>query len=197
MKKILATILALTMIVGMGIIPAFAEEAPANSVKINSVTEDNTTDITASVTVKTNPNDGHADTTSKIYSVTVSWIGDDEGGLKFTYNDTDYDYVWNPATLQYDKRLLSEEGDGWNAESANITVTNSSNAAVKVSAEFERLSNGFTLENASFTLASAAEGITEPNVPGEATSGDIKVTPPQTVTKDMVTNIVVTIDTVQ
>ena len=170
MKKILATILALTMIVGMSIVPAFAEENSAN-LGLGSQ------DITAKVTV--NPAaDPVADTTTKIYSVDVSW-GEGNQGINFTYNEPDYNYVWNPNTLQYEQNYVPAEGDYWDADESYITVTNYSNADIDVVAKLQGANEGFTLENASFTLKSAAGDIADSTSEGEATSGAVKVIHPE------------------
>ena len=107
-----------------------------------------------------------------VYSVDVAWQD-----LEFVYTEPGYDYIWNPDDLKYNTERDLENSD-WSHDSGTITVTNRSNAEVQVTAAVEEDAK-FTLENASFTLPSAAEGITEPNTPASApTPKVIKVNRP-------------------
>ena len=136
MKKFIALALTLALALCVLAIPTFA--APA----------DNTHEVEVTV------NSGSAQ--DIVYRVDVVW-----DALDFTYNFNSEGVEWDPATHAY-----KTAGDGavgaWNKTSANITVTNHSNAAVNVSATKADVANTgvtFELTNASFELATA-EGTT-------------------------------------
>lgn len=66
------------------------------------------------------------DSTPKVYNVTVAW-----GDLTFTYNFGSKG-TWNPNNHSYTDGTSA----GWDKTSANITVTNHSNAKVNTTATF-------------------------------------------------------------
>ncbi len=181
MKKILATVLALTMIVGMSIIPAFAAAGSQTLTAFGT-----TQDIPVAVTV-TPAGTGAADTATKVYSVDVAWQD-----LTFNYTESGVKYQWDVEDLQY-KTEVSLDNATWSKDEATITVTNKSNDDVAVSAAFKNAEDkGFTLENEEFELTSAADGINDTTSTGTATSNTITVNRP-TATTAVQTSIVVTI----
>ena len=117
MKKILAVVLALTMIVGMSI-PAFAARLDATN---------DTTDFTVGFTFVGSQDD-------YVIAVDVEW----DTALTFTYNQGG----WDPENLVY-----KTEGEGagtWDAETktTNITVSNKSNKAIDVAVAWTATLNG-------------------------------------------------------
>ena len=129
MKKILAALIALAMIACMSI-PAFAAEATLSDLGNQTI------DVEATLVTR-------EDVTVNVYSVNVEW--DD---MTFTYTTAQTTYTWNPENLEYD---AVTDPAGWNKANAAITVTNSSDLAVVVTAA---ATNGFTVTGAG-TLASA------------------------------------------
>ena len=152
MKKILATVLALTMIVGMSI-TAFA----ANFTEMGA-----TQDIVVNATYE--KKDATTDTTP-VYSVNITWTA-----ISFKFTESANVKTWDTATLQY---VVSETNtDGvWSGETATITLENRSNAPVVVTPTWDGevtgvqpvISNAVTLES--------AEG-------GTAITGEITVAAP-------------------
>lgn len=104
----------------------------------------------------------------KVYSVDITW-----GDLSFVYTDESKG-VWNPKTHSYDGTV---EGH-WTKDTAEIKVTNSSNAAVKAEASYAA-EPGFESANiictpASLNLETADNGLGEDGA-GKATEGTIEV----------------------
>ena len=131
MKKILAVVLALTMIVGMSI-PAFA----ADITKLDG-TQD--FDVKAKYTFNNN--------TAPVYGVNVSWTA-----ISFEY--VVGQGAWNPEKLDYDANASA----AWKATEATTTITveNRSNATIVATAEFEPAITGATADvDDAITLVSA------------------------------------------
>ena len=111
MKKILAALLALTMLAVMSI-PAFAVETGLRN---------ETIDLDAVF------NDRGADVYNDVYSVNVEW--DD---MTFTYSTRKVTYTWDEESLDW---VASETlNAGWDKENATITVTNRSSLGINVAA---------------------------------------------------------------
>lgn len=147
MKKLFSLILALTLLLSLGTVAAFAA---------NPITAANGSD---SKEVKGSYQAG--DVSDTVYSVDVSW-----GSMEFTYTGAS-EGTWNPATHQYDGAAAG----GWavNAAGGNkITVTNHSNAAVTATLSYaaEAAYSGITgsFDTDTLTLASA-EGTAIANAP--------------------------------
>ena len=113
MKKILAVVLALTMIVGMSI-PAFAVET-----EIKSVTENNTKSFPVEATYTFNGND------APVYGVNVTWTA-----ISFEY--VVGQGAWNPENLAYNENASAAWIDA--SQTTTITVTNYSNVAIVATA---------------------------------------------------------------
>ena len=142
MKKMIATALALTMVLGL------STTAMAANVDGAGVGSQNPIDVTAKY------NGGVTEPT--VYSVDLEWED-----MTFTYNETGT-RTWNPDTHTYTDSTTS----GWDKTTAAVTATNHSNAEVTVS--FAYTPKGDTGVNAfmsqdSFKLAAGVE-----NMPGEA-----------------------------
>ena len=129
MKKILAALIALAMIACMSI-PAFAGQATLEELGNQAI------DVEATLITR-------EDVTVNVYYVDVVWQD-----MTFTYTSAQTTYTWNPEALDYDETV---DPASWDKESATITVTNSSDLAVAVTAN---ATNGFTVTGAG-TVASA------------------------------------------
>lgn len=162
MKKILATVLALTMIVGMSI-TAFAETQNFDTV------EDAKQTIDVNATYKTQPT---TEDTTTVYSVNISW-----DAISFEYTAASAVYGWNPTTLAYDKSVDENEG-AWAGDTATISLENRSNADVTVTPSWvaEEGVNVEPVISAAVTLDSAV-GAGEGGV-NAATTGTITVSKP-------------------
>ena len=136
MKKVISMILALVLVLSMGI-TAFAAEVP----------EGESQSIKATYSV--------ADSKA-VYKVDIAW-----GGMVFNYA-SGMENVWNPETLKFETAQKGEPS--WTpAEEGGdtVTVTNHSNAPVGIKIAYTKAENGVegTLENGSFTLDSADNGV--------------------------------------
>ena len=173
MKKILATILALTMIVGMSLTAfaatvTFTEDTATQSVPVSAAYSKNDT----------------TDKTKIVYSVDVSW-----GDMNFAYQADGVRYIWNPEALAYtavDTTNGTSNGSGWNKTSSTITVTNRSNTALTIEADTTAVA-GFTVTGA--TEVATAEGTTNDTLP----TATLTVNVPDSITGDVSGNIVLTI----
>ena len=154
MKKILAVVLALTMIVGM-------------SISTFALTVNDTQTFDVSATVKSQD-----DTQNKeaVYSVNITWEFE---AITFEYTSASTVYKWNPADLKYNTVDGSNSGSWAKAEYV-INLENRSNAAVVVTPTW--VAEGENTVQPTITgaveLASAADG--------QAKTGTIKVSEPAT-----------------
>ena len=169
MKKILAVALALTMIVGMSI-PAFAAYDEADTV--------------IPLTANYSKADAVLDTSVIVYDVNVTY-----DAMTFNFTETANKTVWNPTDLDY-TGTQTVTGGTWDKQTANITVTNKSNAALTISAEISG-ETGFTVTE-SATCASAV-GAGEENT-NAATTATLVVTAPATIAQTVTANVTVAID---
>ena len=113
-KKLLATVLALTLAMGLSA-TAFAA--------------DNThTSMPGSETIGVNGSYSGDGNVADVYSVKIEW-----GEMTFTYKTTG-DKTWNPETHTYNVA----EGDGWEAVGNDVKVTNHSNVPVNVAFSFAK-----------------------------------------------------------
>ena len=119
MKKILAVVLALTMIVGMSI-PAFAAD-------LNKDLNDDKMSENYAVTVTYVPNGTH------VLGADVVW-----SGISFTYNQGS----WNPDLLDYESGWENDV----TSKNGTITVTNLSNTDLKVTVGWTEALTGATAE---------------------------------------------------
>ena len=106
MRKLIAMILALVMVLSMSTV-AFAAETVGQNGSQNI-------DVTAKYS--------DAVTTPDVYSVDITW-----DSMVFTYSEAGT-MDWDPATHTYTENITA----GWDKESADVTVTNHSNVAVDV-----------------------------------------------------------------
>ena len=125
MKKILALILALSLVMSLNI-SAFAATVGIGDQNID--VEGKYQDNTAVPTV---------------YSVDITW-----GAMQFTYTESGA-MNWNPANHTYSDNTST----GWIANGNTVTVTNHSNAAVTTSFAFSALADYSTVTG-SFDLTS-------------------------------------------
>lgn len=153
MKKIIAIIMALVMIMSLSI-TGFAADGVGN----------NGSD---SAEVKGTYEAGEE--TATVYSVDITWAG-----LEFTYNGA-YEGTWNPETHQYDGATEA----GWAEGTGTITVTNHSNTAITAGAEYEAAtgyeSASMNFSTSSLEVATADNGVD--GAAGTAVTGTITVTP--------------------
>ena len=168
MKKILATVLALTMIVGMSIVPTFAAyDGDPSSIS-----------ITANYS---KPADAQ-DTSVVVYDVNVAY-----DNTVFTYTANGDKLVWNPSALDYTTEVPGE-GGSWNEDSATITVTNKSNSAITITAV---ANNGFNVTASANCASAVGAGEEGANAPTTAT---LVVTAPATISQTVTANVTVAID---
>lgn len=151
MKKLFSLILVLTLVLSLATV-ASAEETDVitNQNGVNDVTdfdENNGASVTGTVTI-----DVISAQPDPLYYVVVNW--DD---LTFSYNFGTDAPVWNPSDHTYS----SATATGWVNTTANIKVTNHSNAGIAVNASFDGNSEKVTndvrvyLTNNQFTLGTA------------------------------------------
>ncbi|MDO4813394.1 MAG: hypothetical protein Q3995_07765 [Eubacteriales bacterium] len=122
MKKLVCILLTLVMVMSLSI-TAFAEDGYQD---VESLTENNTQDITITNTIRT----GEGGMTSKKYHVGIEWNVCLEGEITI---DRFAEYEWNPSSLKYELSGeatydLNSESDG--TTNVNIKVTNYSNADI-------------------------------------------------------------------
>lgn len=123
MKKIISLILVLVLVLGLAV-TANAADATGDVTFDNRVdpyksgpdwTNDNTVKVNVAVTA-----------TDPVYYVAVVWED-----LTFTYTFDTGNSQWDPINHKYEE---VDDQNGWDKESAKVTVTNHSNKKVKVSA---------------------------------------------------------------
>ncbi len=167
MKKLFAILTSLALLVSMSV-TAFAAEPDA------TLTGDG-----KSTTIDVNVTYADATSTPTVYSVDVQWQE-----MSFQYNYAG-PMVWNPETHEYQDQA---RGD-WESNTADITVTNHSNAAVNVTVTYTAngttgvtgtITNGsFTLENAVGKAVAEADAetatLTISGVPTDTTARNLKV----------------------
>ena len=168
MKKILAIALALTMIVGMSIVPAFAAAA-------------NTGDTAINVTANYVKSDA-VNSSEVVYSIDVSY-----DAMTFTYTEAANSLKWNPETLDFDIEVPNTTGSWGEKTSANITVTNKSNAALEITAV---ATNGFTVTAEAECASAVGAGEAGANA---ATTATLVVTVPASITETTTAQVTVTI----
>ena len=175
MKKLIATALALTMVLSLS-----TTALAAGNVDGAGVGPQDPIDVTAKY------NDGV--TEPAVYSVDLAWED-----MTFTYNESGT-RTWNPDTHTYTDSTTS----GWDKITAAVTATNHSNAEVKVSFTYTPQGNtgvNASMSKDSFKLAAGVE-----NKPNEAATDSsiltITGTPNNSVTAEGVTigTITVTIE---
>lgn len=137
MKKIFTIIIALAMVLTMSV-TAFAAEDTGNKPG-----DTQTIDVTAKST-----SSGTSEAT--VYSVDISW-----DSMTFTYSESGTK-TWNPADHTY----TTSTSGGWDKTTANVTVTNHSNAEVDVAVTYSAVDGtGVTgaITNGTKTLAAGVE----------------------------------------
>ncbi len=125
MKKILALIMTLTLVMSLSI-TAFAATVGTGdkNIDVEGKYQDNTTAPT-------------------VFSVDVTW-----GAMQFTYTESGA-MTWNPENHTYTDNTSA----GWTANGNTVTVTNHSNAAVTASFAFDALTD-YSAITGSFDIAS-------------------------------------------
>ncbi|MDO4983698.1 MAG: hypothetical protein Q4E35_09120 [Eubacteriales bacterium] len=123
MKKLVCILLTLVMVMSLSI-TAFAVDG---NKEVESLTENNTQDITITNTISTG--EGSATSAPKYY-VGIEWDVYVQGGITI---DRSAEYEWNPVSLTYELSGeptydLNSESDG--TTNVHITVTNYSNADI-------------------------------------------------------------------
>lgn len=164
MKKLLASALALTMALSVG---TTALAAGNSTIGVG----DKDIDVTAKY------ND--ASTTDTVYSVDIAWED-----MTFTYNESG-SKVWDPATHTYTDNTTAS----WDKTTADITVTNHSNAAVDVTMTYAAQGDfgiSGALSNATFNLAAGVEGDYD-HAASQVATLTISGTPNATVTAEGIT----------
>ena len=136
MKKVISMILVLVLVLSMSM-TAFAAEVPEGE----------------SQSIKATYSEAEAAT---VYKVDIAW-----GGMVFNYA-SGMENVWNPDTLKFETVQKGEPS--WAPAAAGgdtVTVTNHSNAPVGIDMAYTKAETGVdgTLENGSFTLGSADNGV--------------------------------------
>lgn len=176
MKKFLSTILSLSMVVAMLTVGASATYLEdANHVTADTAGNSNTAGIVAtdyskgdeigSVEIPVYIQTTSDDKTTHVYAVSY-----DVTELSFTYNGSS-STIWNPETLKYE---TSTSGT-WATASQDITVTNYSDLAIKVTpSNTTPIDSGVTVTlGSALELASAFDG--DAAAAGTAKSGTINV----------------------
>ena len=165
MKKILATVLALTMIVCMSI-TAFA--AYTEKQTLDALNEK--VEITINGTYSKAP--VHTDETP-VYSVDIEW-----NAISFAFTESANIKTWVPEHLAYEVTQTNSTGS-WSGEDATIQITNSSNAGIVVTPTYVKATGGAeVVVSGAVTLASAV-GAGEAGA-NAATTGTITVSKPTT-----------------
>lgn len=145
MKKFLALVLALTLVLGLATVVGATSNTYTNGVlQQGEENFDGTNGATSTGTVRI---EVQATTPSPLYYVVVEW--DD---LTFQYSFGNESPVWDPEYHTYSPN----QAVGWGAKvSAEIKVTNHSNHAVKVSALFDNDQTSKTVNEVKATLGNS------------------------------------------
>lgn len=145
MKKLIAAILALVMVMSLSV-TAFAAETVGQT---GSQTVGQNGSQNISVTAK------YSDTvtTPDVYSVDITW-----DSMTFTYSEAGT-RDWNPATHTYTENITA----GWDKERAEVTVTNHSNVDVDVTFNYvpdntHGVTTSLSNTEAAVTLNAGVEG---------------------------------------
>ena len=142
MKKILATVLALAMVFSLSV---SALAAPVELKDAEDPSQSVANPISGSVEVTVN----EGVDTGVVYSVTVAW---DDTSVVYQKEGKG---TWNPSTHEYDNATE----DGWTTNNtASVTVTNHSNAAVTATIATDVMNTGTTYtfsDSGTFNLATA------------------------------------------
>ena len=163
MKKALSMILALTMVLALAL-PAMAAE-----------TEIKPTEGASSTVVKATYNTPKDKISGKIYTATIGWTAEKVTGEALTFTGATTAYVWNPATMKYEKKDNVEGTSAaakWTGSAGYVvTVTNKSNAEIgyKVTATnpYKLTLTGNDADNAAATpINNPVPEITDENVAG-------------------------------
>ncbi len=165
MKKLLTLILALALVASVSV-TAFAAEPDATLIG-----DDNSASVDVYVTYEDTTN------TPTVYSVDVEWQE-----MNFTYVSAGT-LVWKPETHEYEQQTTG----AWETKSADIKVTNHSNAAVDVTVTYT--ANGTTgvtgtITNGTFTLETA-EGKTVAEAPSKTATFTVGGIPTDKKAKDL------------
>lgn len=163
MKKLLAIVCALTLVMSMSATVFAAEESE-------------TVGQNGSKEIEVNAKYSSSTSTPNVYSVDIAW-----SSMTFTYTQKDTKN-WNAADHSYD---TDSEGT-WDKTSATITVTNHSNVSVNVDVEYTAVENtGITgtLTNGTAVLNAGAEGSYD-SADSVTTTLTISGTPSTTVTAE-------------
>ena len=164
MKRVLAIVTALAMMVSLMTVAASAEYSDDSSnVKYNTGVDGYTENVghgggvvqkadeTAGTTIGTSEVPVKVTvgttTTTHVYAVSI-----DKTELSYTYGNN-MSMIWNPAKLAYDV-VTGGDGSNWTKEEDTITVTNHSDLAVDVVAEWQA-APGHTGVSAEITAAAS------------------------------------------
>ena len=130
MKKILAALLALAMLVCMSI-PTFAAGLRDETIDLEAIFDDRGDDVY-----------------NDVYSVNVEWAD-----MTFTYSTEKKTFTWNEETLAWDETNVLAAG--WDKLNSTITVTNRSSLGINVAAE---ATDGFVVTGAGNVESAIVEG---------------------------------------
>lgn len=162
MKKVISLILALALVMGMGV-TVCADEIDGNT----------------SMDVDAKYEGLKENSAGTVYSVNITW----DSKPSLTYSEGSKTYKWNPNTLKYDEDTASRVDAEWKSDAFQVTVTNKSNAKIRVSASYsDKANDGVTTEmewtKQTATLNSAApDSYTGTGkVQTDTLSGTVKVT---------------------
>lgn len=163
MKKALSMILVLTMVLALAL-PAMAAE-----------TEIKPTEGASSTDVKATYNAPKDKISGKIYTATIGWTAEKVTGDALTFTGATTAYVWNPATMKYEKKDNVEGKSApakWTGSAGYVvTVTNKSNAEIAYNVTATNTYNltltGSDTDKTTFTtIDNPVSGINDENVAG-------------------------------